>query len=469
MREHPYMDFCKLEKEMNLFELQIDSVYYWQLIRVYILKKITKHRQSTIDLSLKTPYLRRLRGNIVNALRQKKKSSHMQETDILTIRPHVAYPVDKNTKDREFDYASLKKSYRVTDIYVLGEYSIYNVNDFFDFSIPELSVIFWQIKRKLLGSKRIDLMHEKCIRSFINKINERYNCEISYADIEKNIDYRIHVFNKYKKYIKKVLVKTKPKLILVSTYYDDHIFPFFDMAKELGITTAELQHGIINSHEAYWYEDTSSIGKYLPDYLFTYGTWWNENIKMPDCVKVQAVGYPFLETQINYKKGSHSFVLAVFSGPQTGVVLSTFIVENISLLRKNGIHVIYKLHPVECSVWKREYPWLADCKEIQIVEDKANVYEVLNHADMALAVNSTVLFEATSYPNMKIGVYNKEYIGPMLPLIDCGAAMEISSIEELIDYIKTPCKQNNGPGNDMFFKNNAGEETNNFIKQLIGI
>lgn len=469
MREHPYIDFCRLEKEMNMFELQVDSVYYWQLVRVYLMKYITKHEQTAINLSLKTPYLKRLAMNIVNAIRQKRLLSNMKETDILIARPHVAYPREKGIKEREFDFADIAKIYRTLDIYALGEYSKYNKNLFFDFSIPELSVIAWKIKRKVLGAKKTDSEDEKRIRLFLSKISRIYDCEIPYCIVEKQIQHEVQTFNRYKKYMKKILLRTKPKLILLSTYYDDHMYPLACAAGDLGITTVEIQHGLINSHEAYWYEDVSSLGKYLPDYLFTYGTWWNENIKMPDCTKAVAVGYPFLEAQINFEKKTEQFMLAVFSSPATGVVLSKFVVENIKTLLLNNVKVIYKLHPVEYMVWRREYPWLAECKEIQIIDDETNVYEILNHADMAIAVNSTVLYEAVSYPEMKIGVLKRENIERMMPLIECKAAAEIKDITDLLHCINSKSQKDQSHDSKIFFKHDAKKEIQNQIKQIIGL
>ena len=37
----PYYDFFRIEKEMNLFSLKYKEVYYWQLLRMGLLKKIT--------------------------------------------------------------------------------------------------------------------------------------------------------------------------------------------------------------------------------------------------------------------------------------------------------------------------------------------------------------------------------------------------------------------------------------------
>ena len=58
------------------------------------------------------------------------------------------------------------------------------------------------------------------------------------------------------------------------------------VARELGIVTAEYQHGSISSgHDAYNFSETlcssEEYKKTLPQYFLGYGKWWNEQINAP--------------------------------------------------------------------------------------------------------------------------------------------------------------------------------------------
>lgn len=455
--EHPYKNFCILEQQMGMFNLQYENIKYWEIIRVYIIKKITKSSQTTIDLRERTSLVKLLFNNFRNVLIQKKLNRTYSKSDIVIVRPNCRYPEHIDTKEREFDFSGLEKNFSITNVYALGEYSHLNSLSLFDLSIPEFKVVLWKIGRQLFGTRiKISSEQNKKIVDFIELVNVTYKCDISIDGLIHQLQYLLAVHKIYSNYYGRILKMIDPNLIIFSTYYDDHIFPLCSCANDLGIKTIELQHGAINAHEAYWYENLNIEGKNLPDYLITYGEWWNKNIKMPNKEKVISVGYPFLESNIRHKKEKNSYTIAVFSGPEAGTVLSKFITDNIEILKENDINILYKLHPVEYSVWKREYKSLESCVGIEIIDDSRSVYDVLNQADMAFAVNTTVLFEATMYTNMKIGVYNKEFIAQMLPLINTGRARLINDIYDLLNFVKENQidKQNE---NCEFYKMNAAK------------
>lgn len=69
-----------------------------------------------------------------------------------------------------------------------------------------------------------------------------------------------------------------PKLIFINCYYDLHKMAAIEEAKAMGITTVELQHGVIdNEHMAYNSFVTIKDNPY-PDYLFCFGEKYAEHI-----------------------------------------------------------------------------------------------------------------------------------------------------------------------------------------------
>eukprot|EP01041_Mallomonas_annulata_P033607 gene33607-56255_t len=66
-------------------------------------------------------------------------------------------------------------------------------------------------------------------------------------------------------------------------------------ARDLGMATAEYQHGAITfGHDAYNFApailESAAYRRTLPDYLLTYGQWWGEQVNAP--VRKIAIGNP---------------------------------------------------------------------------------------------------------------------------------------------------------------------------------
>ena len=84
---------------------------------------------------------------------------------------------------------------------------------------------------------------------------------------------------------------------------------------------------------------------------------------------------------------------------------------------------------------------------------------MLNNSDYAIAVNSTVLFEATVYPELKILIYQKEDIEPILPLIELGYTETFSNEEELKLYLSMNNDKQEGNANNYFYMQNTANNT----------
>ena len=448
---------------MHMFDLCYEGISYWQLVRHTIIRSIPVNGAQITDINNHYSYFRMLSGTVHNALLQLLLPK--EKCDVLIIRPHVNYPPEKGGKDREFDYSGTEKIYKVSNIFALGEYSDKNVNKYEDFSIPELKVTAWKVKRKLFGGRKLPKEDREKIENFIHEVNREYKANITYEDVERRVFYSIFVFRTYLKHIVDVLKKKMPKIILCSTYYDDHIYPLAYAAKLSGIPLVEVQHGLTYAHEAYWYEDITDEGKYLPDYFFMYGDWWKDNIKMPAGVKIRVVGYPFLEDQIDlsHERGER-IVISVISSPFSGKQLSRFVMDNIGLIKEYDIKVIYKLHPMEAQVWHREYPWLERNDNIEIIDDGTSVFKCLNESDIVIGIDSTVLYEATAYSKLKILVYRDGPYEVVRPLVESGRA---KFIDNFMDVLSSLNESQGIEDSKKYFTPNAKQRTISTIKSII--
>lgn len=470
VKNTPYYEFFKLEMEMGLFSLDYNGVNYWQLVRFGLLKGITVKGLHVVSNSTNRNLKNEIIKTIQRASKIKKKYNQLSKVDIVRLRPCIAVTSDGNQDDHQFDYVQLQNNYHVLDLYALGFYTEeYSCVDY-DMSPAENEVILWKIKRKFVGAGNIAPGQEELIKKFLFEINKIYGTKFNIEDLKSTIQYAVRCHLIYKKWFIKIFRQISPKILMEYPHYDEHMFAATAAARELGIKVIEFQHGRINAHEAYWYEDQENVGKILPDYFFTYGEWWNEQIHLPDFCKVVAVGNAYLEKQLELypRKSGKRNTVAVFSNPQNGKVLSEFIYGLNDYFVKKNIRVLYKLHPNEREIWKKEYPLLSQL-ENTIVYEVGSVYNILSDADFAIAINSTVLFEALAYNSLSLFVYTIGDYEGMKPLIENGMAIPVNSIEEMQCFMNKLRDENclkDATGKKMW-KENAITSTEYVISEIM--
>lgn len=466
----PYYEFFVLEKEMMLFSLEFQGINYWQLIRFGLLKKITTNNLHVVSNRGSRNLNKEIVGVFKEAARMKREFTKDSSADIIQLRPCVTILDNGQLDDHQFDYIELKDKYRVVDLYALGDYMYVQPCVEYDMALAEKDLVIWKIKRKIFGEPTIPEEQQKVLRAFLTQINQIYNTHFMIEELLPNIQYIIKSHIIYKRNYLKLFQKLCPKIIMEYPHYDEHMFAANAAAKELGIKIIEMQHGRINAHEGYWYEDQSLEGKILPDYFLTYGQWWKDQINLPQFCKVEVVGNPYLDRQIELypRKKRDNMVLSVFSNPQNGKVLSEFIFSIQNYCIEHNIKILYKLHPNEKKVWKEEYPLLLQMKNTTIFES-GSVYSILAESDAAIGINSTVFFEALAYKDIRLFIYtNGEYEG-MKPLIENDMAITIDTSDDFIrhlDNLKNTKVQKNEIGNTMW-ENNAKKNTENKIMELM--
>ena len=469
----PYKDFFLLEKKMNMFSLKYKGVYYWQLVRFGLLKKITIKDTQVINQRADRNYMKEIVGACKETARMKKKLAQTEEVDIIRIRPCVTLANDGRLDDHQYDYVPLEDKYKILDLYALGDYMTVPQCVKFDMAPAEKKIILWKIKRKVLKINcNIGDEQHSILKKFLSDINQIYGTDFQIESLERDIQYIVNCHIRYKKYYLKIFNQLNPKIIMEYPHYDEHMFAANAAARELGIKVIEIQHGRINAHEAYWYEDDSKEGKLLPDYFFVYGKWWKEQIKLPDFSVPVVVGNPYLERQTELYskiKNGNQKVLAVFSNPQNGKELSKFVYSLKDYFSDNNIKILYKLHPNERQGWKEEYPYLLEMQNVKIIDDNTSVYEILSNACIALGINSTVFYEALAYQGLQLFIYmSGEYEG-MKPLLETGMARGITTREEFIDSVggsNLTSKDNNVIDIELWRKN-AAENVMERISELM--
>jgi hypothetical protein len=254
------------------------------------------------------------------------------------------------------------------------------------------------------------------------------------------------------------MLSPKVAVFLVSYTRENQI----EACKELGITTVELQHGIIDEgHMGYNYPEGK---KSFPDYLFTFGHYWKESANFPiSDEKIVSIGYPYLEREIDrYGDIEPEDQVLFISQPTTGKKLSK-VALNLSE-RSNDYEIVYKLHPKEYDDWRIEYPWLENA-DIKVVDnDRKSLYKWFAQSKTQVGVNSTALYEGRGI-GLETFVMDMSGSHKMENLCKEENVNLVSNVEELRNNIKL---RRSDQDVEKFFKSfsirNFSEEIGSVIK-----
>lgn len=200
------------------------------------------------------------------------------------------------------------------------------------------------------------------------------------------------------------------------------------LAKDMGIKTAEMQHGMISAgHDAYNYApliaQSSNYREYLPDYFLAYGQWWAERINAP--MEMIIIGNPYYqEMKQKYATGcsSKNVILLLSDGLrfQAYFEMAKSLKESV----KNEYEIMVRPHPIERKFALEQF---AQNDAGIIIDNSENLYERLARTYAVIGEISTALFEAVGLVH-KIFVMNNEITTFGLP--ECPFE-QFDSIEEL--------------------------------------
>jgi hypothetical protein len=231
-----------------------------------------------------------------------------------------------------------------------------------------------------------------------------------------------------------LLRKVDPKVAVTVAGAFKHTF--IEVCKENGIPVVELQHGGgHHNHPSYSYPDDVDL-ECFPDYLFVFGEFWKDTVDYPIPQEdIYPIGYPYLESE----KGKYSDIKSrkrvIFSSQWTiGEELSRF-AANLSK-RDTDYDVVYKLHPKEYDGWEAKYPWLTDAPVEVVDDDSIPLYKLLSQSEAHVGVYSTVVYEGLVF-GLDTYLLDAPGITRMKYLIESGAASKVSSVDELVDSLKS--------------------------------
>ena len=457
-------DFFELEDDIikNKFIIKEKNLMIWPLIREEILY-----------------HLRRKINNLVIAHASQTKLSLKSFSYIfnsLKYAPHrlnkkynILYYVSARGRlnNRNFNieadyYSSLQPKTLVIDYSYRGHYYIPDNTDNFALSeyIDLKAFLFYQIKKLFLKK------NNHSIERFIEFLKMNDYIEKDFAKkVRKKLYYYYYGYDFYRSYLTNVFKKLNPKVIFVRGASSGGFHSIIlKIAKEHGIITGEFQHGnIYKSHLTYNYGDSilksENYKNYLPDYILTFGDYWNDQIRMPS--KKITIGNPHFYKNIKkYKdiKEQRDSILIISQGDITDKFVK--IAKYLSKELKN-YSIIFKLHPGSVP-FKDRYKELYEYANIEIAKS-GDIYKYIAQFENIVACYSTTIFESLGF-NKKLFILDNDLSKKNIPE-DIG--LRFKENEELKDLILNSKRLDIHQNLESYFDSNWEENYKKFLKRKL--
>ena len=230
--------------------------------------------------------------------------------------------------------------------------------------------------------------------------------------------------------------KFNPKTIYSVASYS-YLGDMIAAAKNLGIKTVELQHGVVSKyHMGYSFPKKKSLLTYS-NVFYSWGKFWNQAVANA-FDEVQIKGYTFFRNSINnYQELKKEKKILILSQAALGEKIMNETLNFINIFSDHQI--LYKLHPAEYLNYKKysSYSKLSKFENLTFYED-CDLYQLMSIAKIQIGVFSTSLYEGMGF-SCKTYLLNLNGIEYMQDLLDSGYAKvlklsDIDKLEEFKDY-----------------------------------
>jgi len=371
--------FFDFEKEYNLFHIQNENgLYYWDLCRYDIFKKIfrlqnhfkiqkTKHNSDFIFKKIPIYF---------------KKVIKMFENE-LVLRDYLK---------TDYKYIFLIASRFIKDGKIFDNAS----NDFLEILKPQTFIIEkynedtenYYPYRLLLKRKFVRYLSESKKN---NKISDLLVKEfnLNKTELNKLINYNIKKYYIDYYYYRDIINKINPKAIFV--HQNGIQKALFAAANDIGISTIEFQHGIINKyHPQYSYNNKIDYNHLntFPKYLFLLSEYWQEKFYYPS-TKIVMGNNEFYSEDSTPKK-EEDITTIIFSRDHTENLLK--LSKEFSNTYEGFIYI--KLHPNQYENKSYIEDEVSSLKNVKIITDELTIGNLLKKSRAIITITSTVVYEA---------------------------------------------------------------------------
>lgn len=401
------LDKIECNERILQFRYQYKHTLVWPLIRVdvYRVRLLTELENHCNDYINKKVSVRKRRAQIILSGFKKIFSTPFlwKQKDILYLYNAVGNVIiDDHVINRTYDDFLLEFNNQSGAIETLGNKK-YKSEKYIDKRYFDSIYLFIEVLSYFTKDNPEDVKMANDLIDYLS--NEcRMNILPSHAERIKKIILNIPKKIKYMDVILPRMFRAiKPKLVFIEcAHYGDSTAYLNKILHEMGIKTAEAQHGIVgNYHEAYFHSDflcnNAEYAKYMTDYFLGYGEYWIDKINIPG--EKIAIGNPWFWRQYtrflneNYNNqsasGNKKTVLWI---PFEDHGMDLEILEGFIRESNNEYSIRVRLHPIY-NYFKSDYKKYEDDGKI-IMDELPTIYDSFAISDCVVSESSTVIYEA---------------------------------------------------------------------------
>lgn len=405
MKKLKVKDLCEffwhIETQYDLFNFKADDVYIWQYIRMPLYYQLAE-KLSILEKPHKVESnnkIKKIKERLLfgfHALTSVKDLFLLKNNYTTVVVEHDRSVVINNKQRDLYTHSYREKKCAVENVlslrFPLGTSYVKDddLNDAIDLSWLLLAggVISTLYPTKLNDKERL----------FVSKIEGEIKESLSIKfDLSKYFSKYVRRYRFRSKIISFILRRVNAKHLDIVTPYSGR-GDFVGAAKSEGLTTRELQHGIISYyHLGYSFPNDTNlpIDHIFTDELATWGQAWDLGANHHNLLSINSniVDYPLSENlaKFDIKAKPDSKVITIISQGALTDAISNFIIKNIECF--DNYYINYKLHPSEYNVVNDNLKTLDSYANVGIVK-KINLYELLYNSKYVIGVFSTALIEA---------------------------------------------------------------------------
>lgn len=393
--------FLKKEQEDKMFDREVNNIKYWEYVR-----PLTSCCANSI-VSGGSPMFSKNKFNIhkffINPRYLKKYFLCKKQQDILFISQPRRILSEGKYKNNYIDYYIdyLKDDYKIITLEEPTWSSLGISKNAHDFPLYTDNIYLTDIHELhfLIRKKLYKLFHYKNYQNIENEYKQIHDIVNSwYENSHEDIDFKNSFINTLirididRKFIKKILKKVNPKIVLLHYMPSDFKEMFINECNNQNITTVEVQHGTITKVDPLVNKclDISVLNN-TTDYIFSFGE--NQIHKYALSIKnidnVINIGFPFFEEKLKNIQEKEKKYIYVISQSTIGDDMAEFTSKLADLIKDSKYKIIFKYHPNELS---KDYKCL---KKDNIIEIKTEMtsYDIQSEAILQIGSYSTALYE----------------------------------------------------------------------------
>lgn len=382
------------ENKNQLWNLKIQDVFIWELIRLDVFLQIQELHSSEkfVPTSSKSQSFRiKIKRFISNLFRSPFLGKKVDE---------IIFESSRKYKISDNSYADLYTSFLKDDNFVKNALTIETTFDIDNFDYKKSHIDSLNFISKLLRSfvkitYNSTEIHE--IKKLETLLKDNFGLLI---DLKETIRTKILHFKSEELVFHWLLKLRKPKKVFFIGY--NRFSALVSACKKLNVDSIEVQHGLILKESLIYHFPNVSKGalNYFPNSFVLWKEFPYNTGELPVCTKnIKYINKSHLTYMVekfsNIKKEKKSILIVSQPMHSTGIL--DFIKSNLLSLREYNIY--YKIHPMEFNKLglNDDLTDLSKFGNIKIIKNEMSIYELLQKVSFVLGVYSTTLFEASLF------------------------------------------------------------------------